>query len=909
MTSIPRALTPTEETYLRFLLARNEDVCPSVAELVAAHPQRADELLELHERWRETLRREPVSDGTVISELSSFHGEGVDPRIRLSDSSEDDDDPGNATRATIEACGYEYVRKLAEGRLGTVLGVRDRNLGRCLAMKVHGTSASLEEFLREARIISSLVHPGVLPVHELGVDADGRAFFTMRLLRGVKLGRVCDLARSGAEGWSLARALGILIQVCDTISAAHEAGVVHGDLRPNNVLVGEFGEVVVTGWGRARTSEDLDLAELDLVVRGELSIASMLAAAGEELVDRGSDDGDPDPGHHSALELAGTSEGAVLPRTDVHSLGALLYRLLTGHSPNPAGELAFPRRTSRRLIAICRRATHPDPAKRYPGAQAFADELRAFHEHRVVRAHRTGALAELEQWIRRNRSLALSLAATLAIIVVGMERYISVEKGRSEEILQLADGGVLNVLEDSYEGLWPFRGGEDDLIKLGAWKRAAEGLQGRLDGHRDNLERLDQQLTARRDESGGTDGALEASFPGAADSPAARAVAQCVESLARIEGQEQTEALARARTEIELALEASGKNLRATELAWEKGYGHLAPTTGELWRIGALNQLIERVRDLEVPGAGGSLGRDARGGLLRVRAALEFDRQWREKLAPACRERWRKAISQIAGSPLYGGLELTEQYGIVPLEPDEKSGLWEFWHARTGEEPKRGGVDRELVVEEDTGMVFVLMPATATLEPFLISKYEMTQGQWARFCNDRSFYAVGTAEGNSFGIRWNHPQEQMRSREARTCLRHLGFTLPTERQWEHAARGGTTTRFWFGDRAEDVAGKERIKAGTVADDPCRSSRDNGDEDPSGYGVHAPVGSFEPNPFGLYDTWGNVAEWCRRGDSLVVCGGHFGMGSEKLEDAVVAREVDQEYERGTLGVRPVLEVTQ
>ena len=186
--------------------------------------------------------------------------------------------------------------------------------------------------------------------------------------------------------------------------------------------------------------------------------------------------------------------------------------------------------------------------------------------------------------------------------------------------------------------------------------------------------------------------------------------------------------------------------------------------------LGALNRLIERVRDLEVPGAGGSLGRDARGGLLRVRAALEFDRQWREKLAPACRERWREASRQIAGSPLYGGLELTEQYGLVPLEPDEKSGLWEFWHARTGEEPKRGGVDREWVVEEDTGMVFVLMPATATLEPFLISKYEMTQGQWARFCNDRSFYAVGTAEGNSFGIRWNHPQEQMRSREARTDI-------------------------------------------------------------------------------------------------------------------------------------------
>jgi serine/threonine protein kinase len=891
MTTTTRALTTTEETYLRFLLTRDEDECAGIAELLAANPERANELLELHEQWQRPLPWNPASEGTVISELTSFHGEGVDPKIRLSASGEGDGYSEDSTGVAFENGGYEFIHKLAEGRLGTVLAVRDRNLGCSLAMKVHGEDAALEEFLREARIIANLAHPGVPPVHELGVDADGRAFFTMPRLRGVKLGKVFDLARRGAEGWSLTRAVGVLIQVCDTISATHEEGVVHGDLRPDNVMVGDFGEVVITGWGRARTSEDLDLAEVDLIVHGELSIASALTAGGEELTDPGSDDEDPDPEHYSAPELI---DGAVLPRADIYSLGTLLYRLLSGHAPSPARARSFPVRTSRRLIAICRRAMHPDPAQRYPDAQSIADELRAYREHRVVRAHRTGALAELEHWIRRNRGVALSSVATVAIIVFGLTQYISDKERRSEEILQLAEGEVLSVLEKSYESLWPFRGREDEIARLGAWKVAAERLQEHLDGHRDELERLELQRAAGRD---GPNGVLEADLPKVAASSAARVAALGGESLARIEGLAPTEALARARVDIEFAMEASERNLVFAQLNWAKGHGNRVPTTGELWRIGALNQLIDRVEFLEVPGLRKTLPPNASGKLPRVRKALEFDRQW------------RKAITEITNSPFHGDLELTEQYGLVPLEPDEESGLWEFWHARTGEEPKRRSDDQEWDMQEDTGMVFVLMPATATLEPFLISKYEMTQGQWGRFSNDRSYFATGTAESRHFGIQGNHPQEQMKPEEARACLQHAGFTIPTVRQWEHAARGGTTTRFWFGDRAEDVVGNERIKAGTVSDDPCRPSRDAGEKDPSGYEVHAPVGSFEPNPYGLHDIWGNVAEWCRRGEELVVCGGHFDMGTAQLEKAITAREVEQKYQSSRVGVRPVLEVAQ
>src|SRR5262249_20525386 len=107
-------------------------------------------------------------------------------------------------------------------------------------------------FANEARITAQLDHPGVVPVHDLGTDASGRAFFVMRLVDGRSADQVFGAARTDAR--QQARALDVVRKVCDTLAFAHARGVVHRDLKPANVMVGAFGEVYVMDWGLAKAT-------------------------------------------------------------------------------------------------------------------------------------------------------------------------------------------------------------------------------------------------------------------------------------------------------------------------------------------------------------------------------------------------------------------------------------------------------------------------------------------------------------------------------------------------------------------------------------------------------------------------------------------------------------------------------
>ena len=111
---------------------------------------------------------------------------------------------------------------------------------------------TLSRFLEEAQVTGQLDHPGIVPVHELGLDAQGRAFFTMRLVRGKDLKEVFGLVHEKAEGWTVTRALNVLLRVCEAMAFAHAKGVIHRDLKPANIMVGRFGEVYVMDWGLAR---------------------------------------------------------------------------------------------------------------------------------------------------------------------------------------------------------------------------------------------------------------------------------------------------------------------------------------------------------------------------------------------------------------------------------------------------------------------------------------------------------------------------------------------------------------------------------------------------------------------------------------------------------------------------------
>src|SRR5688572_9686658 len=147
--------------------------------------------------------------------------------------------------------------------MSRVYRARDVELDRELAMKVHHASrpGPLRRFVREARVLGRLDHPGVVPIHELGLDAQGKVYFTMRLVRGRSL-KECFLALHEQRSSEARRdALEAVLRVCDTMAYAHSQGVIHRDLKPSNVMLGRFGEVYVVDWGLARLMASNDEVE------------------------------------------------------------------------------------------------------------------------------------------------------------------------------------------------------------------------------------------------------------------------------------------------------------------------------------------------------------------------------------------------------------------------------------------------------------------------------------------------------------------------------------------------------------------------------------------------------------------------------------------------------------------------
>ncbi len=129
----------------------------------------------------------------------------------------------------------------------------DEDLRRNLAMKVilgkgdHITgetpsvdSKTLGRFLEEAQVTGQLDHPGIVPVHELGLDDQGQVYFTMKLVKGRDLKAIFDLVHEGKEGWTQTRALNVMLKVCEAMAYAHSKGVIHRDLKPANVMVGKY---------------------------------------------------------------------------------------------------------------------------------------------------------------------------------------------------------------------------------------------------------------------------------------------------------------------------------------------------------------------------------------------------------------------------------------------------------------------------------------------------------------------------------------------------------------------------------------------------------------------------------------------------------------------------------------------
>jgi serine/threonine protein kinase/formylglycine-generating enzyme required for sulfatase activity len=335
---------------------------------------------------------------------------------------------------------YEVVGKLGQGGVGEVLKVVDRDLKREVAMKMLlPQSASQEDslirFVEEAQATGQLEHPNIVPVHDLGVDGEGRLYFTLKYVQGLSLKKAFQARVEGGEdGYSPLRMIEILISMCQALAYAHSKGIIHRDLKPDNVMLGKYGEVLVMDWGLAKV---LGKEKQQGSGAGD-SVRVMTSRSGDDSSQtmEGSIAGTP---AYMAPEQAEGKISELDQRTDVYALGAILYEVLSGRPPyEGAGALQLVRQVvagpppplkhgasgfhpiPRELKAICEKAMARRPEERYATASLLRDDLQAYLEHEPVSAAPDSALQSAAKWVRRNRrqvqTSAISVAAAVAIV-------------------------------------------------------------------------------------------------------------------------------------------------------------------------------------------------------------------------------------------------------------------------------------------------------------------------------------------------------------------------------------------------------------------------------------------------------------------------------------------------------------
>ena len=328
-------LSPVASLFASFLDRVQAGEAAEIEALCAEHPEHAAALRRMHAN---------------LARVGMFFDDAVEPGVAPACEPKVEKALLEELRSAAATDRYEPVGEVGRGGMGVVHEVFDKSLRRRLAMKVllgsgpgrgpgsASNTRALSRFLEEAQITGQLEHPGVVPVHELGLDEHGDVYFTMSLVRGRSLSDIAKLARDAREGWTLTRAVDVVLRVCETLAYAHARGVVHRDLKPANVMVGPFGETYVLDWGLARVLAQDDTKDLRLRAREDRGSERPDTVRVDAADTPGSDlrtmDGDVvgTPAYMAPEQAAGRI-AEVGVRSDVYSLGAILYHVIAGRMP------------------------------------------------------------------------------------------------------------------------------------------------------------------------------------------------------------------------------------------------------------------------------------------------------------------------------------------------------------------------------------------------------------------------------------------------------------------------------------------------------------------------------------------------------------------------------------------------